>query len=48
MKFFSYLQSNSDHTLFNKQNEGKITTLIVYVDDMVLTADDPKEIDKIQ
>ena len=40
---FGYKQSNSDHTLFIKHKEGKVTTLIVYVDDMVLTGDDQEE-----
>lgn len=43
MKEFGYKQSNSDHTLFIKHKEGKVTALIVYVDDMVLTRDDPGE-----
>ncbi|RVX02335.1 Retrovirus-related Pol polyprotein from transposon RE2 [Vitis vinifera] len=34
MRAFGYRQSNSDHTLFLKKQHGKITTLIVYVDDM--------------
>ncbi|WJZ88053.1 hypothetical protein VitviT2T_007385 [Vitis vinifera] len=37
MRAFRYRQSNSDHTLFLKKQHGKITTLIVYVDDMVVT-----------
>ena len=41
MKEFDYKKSNSDHTLFIKHKEGKVTALIVYVDDMVLTGDDP-------
>ena len=44
MKAFSYKQSNLDHTLFIKHKKGKVTALIVYVDDMVLTGDDPCEI----
>ncbi|XP_049388225.1 uncharacterized mitochondrial protein AtMg00810-like [Solanum stenotomum] len=48
MKFVGYWQSNSDHTLFIKQNEGKVTSLIVYVDAMVLTGDDPEEMEKLQ
>ncbi|RVW50307.1 Retrovirus-related Pol polyprotein from transposon RE1 [Vitis vinifera] len=40
---FGYRQSNSDHTLFLKKQHGKITTLIVYVDDMVVTGNDPEE-----
>ena len=37
MKEFGYKQSNSDHTLFIKHNEGRVTALIMYVDDMVMT-----------
>ncbi|OMO77059.1 Reverse transcriptase, RNA-dependent DNA polymerase [Corchorus capsularis] len=40
---FGYQQSNSDHTLFIKKGQGKITALIVYVDDMVVTGNDPDE-----
>ena len=43
IRFFGYLQSNLDHTLFLKKQHGKITTLIVYVDDMVVTENDPEE-----
>ena len=48
MKTFGYRQSNSDHTLFIKHNQGKITALIVYVDDMIVTGDDPKEMEALQ
>jgi hypothetical protein len=40
---FSYHQSNSNHTLFLKKQQGKITALIIYVDDMVVTGNDPEE-----
>ncbi|CAL2249944.1 unnamed protein product [Prunus armeniaca] len=40
---FGYKQSNSDHTLFLKHKKGKVTALIVYVDDMVVTGNDPVE-----
>ena len=40
---FGYHQSNSDHTLFLKKRQDKITTLIVYVDDMIVTGNDPEE-----
>ena len=40
MRSFGYHQSNSDHTLFLKKQHGKITALIVYVDDMVVTGND--------
>ncbi|WJZ80655.1 hypothetical protein VitviT2T_000557 [Vitis vinifera] len=43
MRAFGYRQSNSDHTLFLKKQHGKITALIVYVDDMVVTGYDPEE-----
>ncbi|WJZ83766.1 hypothetical protein VitviT2T_003421 [Vitis vinifera] len=43
MRAFGYRQSNSNHTLFLKKQHGKITTLIVYVDDMVVTGNDPEE-----
>ncbi|RVW76140.1 Retrovirus-related Pol polyprotein from transposon RE1 [Vitis vinifera] len=43
MRAFGYRQRNSDHTLFLKKQHGKITTLIVYVDDMVVTGNDPEE-----
>ena len=43
MRAFGYRQSNLDHTLFLKKQHGKITTLIVYVDDMVVTGNDPEE-----
>ena len=43
MRDFSYRQSNLDHTLFLKKHHGKITTLIVYVDDTVVTGNDLEE-----
>ena len=48
MKEFGYKQSNSNHTLFIKHKEGKVTTLIVYVDDIVLTRDDLGERKSLQ
>ncbi|PRQ26985.1 putative RNA-directed DNA polymerase [Rosa chinensis] len=48
IKAFGYKQSNSDHTLFIKRKNAKITALIVYVDDMIVTGDDPKEINELQ
>ncbi|KAL5575115.1 hypothetical protein UlMin_016814 [Ulmus minor] len=45
---FGYHQSNSDHTLFLKKQQGKITALIVYVDDMVVTGNDPEERKELQ
>ena len=43
MRSFCYHQSNLDHILFLKKQHGKITALIVYVDDMVVTGNDPDE-----
>ena len=48
MKKYGFYQSNSDHTLFLKHRRGKVTTLIVYVDDMIITGDDTEEIAKLQ
>ncbi|KAL6316022.1 hypothetical protein AAG906_015438 [Vitis piasezkii] len=43
IRAFGYRQNNSDHTLFLKKQHGKITTLIVYLDDMVVTGNDLEE-----
>ncbi|CAL9010667.1 unnamed protein product, partial [Prunus brigantina] len=48
MKNFGYTQSNSDHTLFLKCDEGKLTALIVYVDDIIVTENDTEEQLKLQ
>ncbi|PRQ31135.1 putative RNA-directed DNA polymerase [Rosa chinensis] len=48
MRCFGYKQSNSDHTLFLKHQKGKVTVLIIYVDDMVITGDDLVEIGSLQ
>lgn len=48
MKALIYLQSNFHHTLFIKHKSWKITTLIVNVDDMVVTKDDSKEMEALQ
>ncbi|PRQ31062.1 putative RNA-directed DNA polymerase [Rosa chinensis] len=48
MKKIGYRQSNSDHTLFLKHQCGKVTALIIYVDDMVVTGDDLEEIQRLQ
>lgn len=40
MKALGYKQIYLDHTLFIKHKTREVTTLIVYVDDMVLTSDD--------
>jgi hypothetical protein len=43
MRAFGYRQSNWDRTLFLKHRNGKVTTLIVYVDDMVVTGNNPPD-----
>ena len=40
MKKYGYTQSNADHTLFLKLQDGKITILIIYVDGMIVTGND--------
>ncbi|XP_057529746.1 uncharacterized mitochondrial protein AtMg00810-like [Amaranthus tricolor] len=44
MTKFGYKQSDSDHTLFLKRQKGRITCLIIYVDDIIITGDDKEEI----
>ncbi|KAI5347547.1 hypothetical protein L3X38_000434 [Prunus dulcis] len=39
MRKSGYVQSNSDHTLFLKRRKCKLTTLIIYVNDMIVTGD---------
>ena len=43
MRDFGYNQSNSNHMMFVKKHHDKITTLIVYVDDMVVTENNLEE-----
>lgn len=47
-KKFGYQQANTDHTLFIKHKAGKVTLLIIYVDDMIVTSDDTVEIEELQ
>src|SRR4051812_3388828 len=39
-----YKQSIGDHTMFYKHENGRITILMVYVDDIIITGDDKKKI----
>lgn len=48
MRKYGFQQSNSDHTLFLKHQSGKVTALIVYVDDMIITGYDAEEISRLQ
>ena len=44
-----FVQSQADHTMFYKKGkEGKITILIVYVDDIVITGNDEQEIGRLK
>jgi hypothetical protein len=49
MQRVGYKQSQADHTLFIKHSsQGKVTTLIVYVDGIVLTRNDDGEIQNLK
>lgn len=48
IKGFGYKHCQADHTLFVKHCGSKITILIVYVDDIVLIGNDPKEIAQLK
>ena len=48
MQKYGYRQSNSDHTLFLKQQGDSITCLLIYVDDMIITGNDSVEIKKLR
>lgn len=49
VKSCSYCQSQADHTMFYKHNKkDKITILIVYVDNIVLTGDDIEELERLK
>ena len=48
MKKYDYQQSNAYHTLFLKKRGNKITCLIIYVDDMIITGDDSEEIEQLK
>ena len=43
MLAMQYKQSQGDHTLFIKHSKGGVTALLVYVDDIIITGNDPIE-----
>lgn len=45
---FGYHQSNADHTIFIKHNNGNITVLIIYVDDIVATRNDSGQVIRLK
>ena len=49
MMSMGYNQSQGDHTLFFKQTKmNKVTALSLYVDDLVLTRNDPSKMEKLK
>jgi Reverse transcriptase (RNA-dependent DNA polymerase) len=48
MKNYGFNQGDSDHTLFFKRYQDKLTVLIIYVDDMIITGNNSKEIKKLK
>ncbi|CAN6461482.1 unnamed protein product [Victoria cruziana] len=48
MRDLGYNQGNSDHTFFVKIINDKISILLIYVDDMIITAYDEIEIQKLK
>ncbi|XP_019054887.1 PREDICTED: uncharacterized protein LOC109115373 [Nelumbo nucifera] len=48
MRKYDFQQSNSDHTLFMKHQRGRVTDLIIYVNDMIITGNDSGEIATLQ
>lgn len=45
---FGYKQSHADHTMFIKKCGDKMASLIVYMDDIVVTGNDVKEMSQIK
>ena len=49
IKKSGYSQSNGDHTLFYKHSaKDKLTILVIYVDDIIITGNDPTERAKLE
>jgi transposase InsO family protein len=48
MKRYGYNQSDSDHTMFYKKRPDKISILIIYVDDMIITGNDKEGIKELE
>jgi len=44
----AYTQSINDHSLFINSSEGSFTTLLVYVNDIILAENDKNEIERIK
>lgn len=48
MKKYGFQPNNSNHILLFKHKNVKLTTLIIYVDDMIIIGDNKKKISKRQ
>jgi Reverse transcriptase (RNA-dependent DNA polymerase) len=48
MKKYGFDQCDSDHTLFIKRKGDKLTVLIIYVDDMIITGNDEEEMHRLE
>jgi hypothetical protein len=49
MKKHEYTQGQADHTLFSKScQNGMITILIIYIDDIVLIGNDDEEMERLK
>lgn len=48
MRKYGYSHSDSDHTLFYRKRLEKITVLIIYIDDIIITSDDQDEIKRLE
>jgi hypothetical protein len=48
MKNYGFKQSQANHTLFLKYDRGKLTVLIVYVDDMVVIGNNEEGIRRLR
>ncbi|CAM8926018.1 unnamed protein product [Rhodiola kirilowii] len=46
LKKYGYKQCDADHSLFLKKSGEKLTTLIIHVDDMIVTGNDFTEMKK--
>lgn len=48
MMAYGYIQCQENHTLFVNRQGSKVTTLIVYVDDTIVTRNDEAEMKELE